>query len=126
MVTIDETLEYVISGLRRFKLQMRFSDAKERGEQNRMRRSLRPFQNRLKHSDRSFGPVRNQLQPAAQYTALAPFCDGNRLQLLQKMACLGSVPQFNVQLSRSQLRSRAPFFIMYQENEFSQSLLAFS
>ena len=65
VVTIDETLEYVISGLRRFKLQMRFSDAEERSEQNGMRRSLRPFQNRLKHSDRSFRPVRNQFEAPA-------------------------------------------------------------
>jgi hypothetical protein len=67
VVTIDETLEYIISGLRRFKLQMRFSDAEERSEQNGMRRSLRPFQNRLKHFDRSFRPVRNQFEAPAQH-----------------------------------------------------------
>src|SRR6478609_11803785 len=102
---------------------MRFSDAEKRSEQNGMRRSLRPFQNRLKHFDGSLRPVRNQFETPAQHTPLAPLCDGNRLQLLQKPACLGSVPQFNVQLSRSQLRSRAPFFVMRQQKELSQSLL---
>ena len=70
MVTIDKTLKYVISGLRRFKLQMRFRDAEKRSDQNGMRRSLRPFQNRLKHFERSFRPLRNQFETAAQYTAL--------------------------------------------------------
>ena len=59
---IDKTLEDVISDLRRFQLQVRFSDAEERREQNGMRSPLRPFQDRLKHPNRSFGPVRNQFQ----------------------------------------------------------------
>src|SRR5262249_34048074 len=65
VVAIDETLEYVISGLRRFELQMRFSDAEERSEQNRVRRSLRPFQDRLKHPDRAFRLMRNQFEASA-------------------------------------------------------------